>query len=211
MTFHSDQSAPNAAQTKTSEPDASAADDDDEYERASVSPGLKIDLVCGAGAKFAQTIVLDAEPCPPDKFHGQAWPGNVGDYIKVKGGKHTPGHPTSKLLLKLKTGWADQMMWKKWNKKSSYENWPGVLSSNYDMFTKDMGTKDLMQLPDFLVDMQHVQNTTPKPRPARVSPPPPAHKAVKPTKAVAVAAKPAAGEPTSVRPRAAAPRRRRQR
>ena len=208
--LHSDQSATLPAQT----PGEAVADGNDndtgasdwEYDRALVAQGIKIDLVCGEGMKFGQTMVLDAEPRPPDMFQGKPWPGNVGDYILVKGGKTTTGHPTSKLLLQLKTGWSDVMMWKKWNKKATYKSWPGVLSSKHEMFTKDMSTKDLMNLPEFLVDMGHVRNVEPKSKPKPVSDPPLTKKAV--AAPVKTGAPPAT---KAVRPGKAPPRQRRHR
>ena len=209
--LHSDQSATLPAQT----PGEAVADGNDndtgasdgEYDRALVAQGIKIDLVCGEGKKFGQTMVLDAEPRPPDTFQGKPWPGKVGDYILVKGGKATTGHPASKLLLQLKTGKPDVMMWKKCNKKATYNSWPGVLSSKHEMFTKDMSTKDLMNLPEFLVDIGHVRNVEPRSKPKPVSDPPPTHKAVKPKKAVAAPVKTGAPPaPKAVRPSKAPPR-----
>ena len=114
--------------------------------------GTKVNLRDGNGHKFATTMVLQSEM----KIDNPQFPGEMADYVLVRGGINNTPTDGSK-TLKLTVGWENVILWKKTKKNTPYAQWPGVLQKDFNPSKGDMGTKELMRLEDFLIDVQHLQ------------------------------------------------------
>ena len=116
--------------------------------------GQKVTLRDGENAIFAYTFVADPEPSMPDE---EEYPADaaVGDYILV----HGTGTAVGK-SMKIVESWEDYILFEKVAKKKQrtlpYNEWPGVMLSDYTFFGKGMSPGELAKKDVFLIKRGHV-------------------------------------------------------
>ena len=120
--------------------------------------GTKVQIRDGNGTKFATTYVIDPEPEPPEFIPGSKkhkWPGKQGDYALVMGDvKMADNEHLS--CMKLKQGWGNEELFKKCKPTTPYLQWPGMLKADFSQFKTNVGTKEMMSMEEFLIDLQYV-------------------------------------------------------
>jgi hypothetical protein len=98
--------------------------------------------------------VHDAQPRMPETLGDVKWPGSLGDYVSVYGGKSIYN---GKVALQIRKAWNKIPLWKKKQlKKTNYLEWPGILTKDWEAFNKDMAPEDLKKLNTFLIERQHI-------------------------------------------------------
>ena len=162
--FHTSTSATSISATSTGKTEVQDDEDNDsedkeatdeeeekEVELVKMVVGMRVKLRDGGESIFATTTILDLEPKPANTF-----PGSRGDYVLVRGGQVKPSL-SKKTAMQVVSGWEKTNLFlkPKGKKQVPYSKYPGILKSDWSLYTEDMSPGDLMKVDQFLIDRQH--------------------------------------------------------